>query len=371
MIAKKTSILFILSLLLKLGVMAQHVDYHLIVPLPDSMRESSGIAVISAERFWTHNDSGDSARLFLADTAGNLIRTLWLRDIHAVDCEDLARDSGGNLYLGDFGNNLNERHDLRIYVISGPDTAAADSLNAGIITFQYPDQSAWPPDSSRLNFDCEAMFHYQDHLYLFSKNRGISTYSRMYRLPDSPGNYTAVLLDSFNTEQWVTSADISPDGEKMVLLSETNIWLFRNFSGDDFFGGDVSHLTMYFSQKEAVGFVNDTILYITDEVLFGFGGNLYEVNVASWVNGLEEKETRAGESISVFPNPTSGSFRVCDGRNHDLNSAFTLFDLSGRFVMRMPAGKRADISILAPGAYILMVDDTGNGLSGCVLLTKY
>jgi hypothetical protein len=178
-----------------------------------------------------------------------------------------------------------------------------------VISFNYSDQSQFPPDSLHLNFDCEAVFHFQDSLYLFSKNRGASAFCRMYRLPDLPGNYTAELIDSFNTQHWITSADISPDGKNVVLLSEAYIWLLGNYGGTDFFGGTALHLSMDASQKEGIVFVSDSEVYITEDMEGLSGGKLYYLDLGPWLSGIGHRMVPAMQ-LMVSPNPAADKFCV-------------------------------------------------------------
>lgn len=307
----KNSILIslILQLVFLQGLTAQDLTLHWVCELPDTVKESSGLETGTGGKLWTHNDSGGEACLFLADTAGNLLRRLNLTGVTAIDFEDLTRDASGNMYVGDFGNNLNLRTDLVIYKIPDPDTYGSDSVIPGAIRFHYPDQTEFPPSSSMMNFDCEAMVHYADSLYLFSKNRGISTWSRVYRLPDQPGNYTAELIDSFNTQHWVTGAAISPSGQHLLLLSESWVWLFGQFSQADFFGGSALHLSMETSQKEGVVFRDDSTVYISEDSETALPARLFRIDVSPWLSGDEWDEFTA-PGINCYPNPCTDHFCV-------------------------------------------------------------
>lgn len=281
----------------------------LLAPLPTLISESSGIECNGLNNIWTHNDSGDLPRIFQIDTLGNLLRTLDLSEVVASDMEDMAQDSAGNYYLGDFGNNLNDRTDLRIYKIPNPDSVSGNFVTPQVIHFNYPDQMAFPPALEDQNFDCEAMFHFRDSLYLFSKNRGTSNFCKLYRLPDQPGNYTAQLIDSFDTRKWITSADISPSGKSMVLLSYDRLWLFTDFQGTDFFGGKAQELLISPTQKEAIVFRNETEVYITDELYLFVGGKLYFLDLGPWIVGLREYPS-ASKSFRLFPNPVNNLLSV-------------------------------------------------------------
>jgi hypothetical protein len=334
----------------------------LITPLPAVLMESSGIEVNATNSIWTHNDSGDYGRIFKIDTLGNLLRTLYLSVDTAMDCEDIAQDDSGNYYIGDFGNNLNDRTDLRIYKIPNPDSVAGDTVMSGIIYFSYPDQQLFPPDSTLINFDCEAMFHFGDSLYIFSKNRGISTFSRMYRLPDQPGNYTALLLDSFNTGNWVTSADISTSGKSMVLFSEMRIWLFTDFTGSDFFGGSAQQIAMDFSQKEGIVFVNDTLVYITDEKLLNLGGNLYKLNLAPWINSVGEN-AKPQNACRFYPNPAHNTLEILTDRNSP-PSEISISNLLGITLLKTMTHGIVDISTLATGMYLITINEGNRHFTG-------
>lgn len=301
-------ITFIL-LIISATVSAQDIYPRVIVTLPDTIHESSGIELNAPDAVWTHNDSGDLPRIFKIDTLGNLLRILNLSNVSAIDMEDMARDNEGNYYIGDFGNNLNNRHDLRICKIPNPDSVSGDSVQAQTISFNFPDQLLFPPDSANINFDCEAMFHFNGSLYLFSKNRGTSTWSRMYRLPDQPGNYTAQLIDSFNTITWVTSADISPSGKSVVLLSYDRVWLFTGFTGAGFFSGSALALRTGFSQKEAIVFISDTEVFITDERFLATGGKLYYLNLKQWIDAVPLLPQNQYQ-VTLSPNPASANTTI-------------------------------------------------------------
>lgn len=332
--------------------MAQTIQPEIIVHLPASLYESSGIEVSDINSIWTHNDSGDSAKIYNIDTLGNILRVVVFDVDSAIDCEESTRDAAGNYYLGDFGNNANNRTNLRIYKIPNPETSSADTIVPQLITFQYEDQLLFPPDSTHMNFDCEAMFHFQDSLYLFSKNRGTSMFCKMYRLPDEPGDFVAELVDSFNTGTWITSADISPSGNCMVLLSETRLWLFSNISGTAFFKADAQLFSMYFTQKEAIVFVNDSLLYITDEYLMGLGGNLYRLDLSSLINDVPTHE--ATPEFSIYPNPATKFAFVGLSKSMD-SYTILVTDLSGNIIIHQKNTAIIDVSTLSGGQYFVWI----------------
>lgn len=72
--------------------------------------ELSGLAASRAYPgcFWAHNDSGDTARLFLLNAKGETVAVVNLAGVTARDWEDIAF-AGGYLYVGDIGDNDGDR----------------------------------------------------------------------------------------------------------------------------------------------------------------------------------------------------------------------------------------------------------------------
>lgn len=275
---------------------SQNLSLNLSGILPNDLKETSGLTITPAGKLWSNNDSGNAPNLYEVNSGGGLLRTLHIANTDNTDWEDLAIDNQGRIYIGDFGNNSNNRQDLVIYRIPNPDLLSSDTAMADTISFKYANQRTFPPNTSEWNFDCEGFFWFQDSLYLFTKNRTnpFNGYTNMYRIPAEAGVHTAVLVDSFFTglglkeQYWVTAADISPDGKRMVLLGSDRLWLFHCFAGTDFFGGGVREMRLGgLSQKEAISFLNQTELFITDEQVPIFGGrNLYKTDLGQWADSL-------------------------------------------------------------------------------------
>ena len=184
--------------------------------LPAALKEVSGMARLPNGDCWLLNDGGNGPRLYLFDMAADSIRETRLLSCTNIDWEDLCADPAGNLYIGDFGNNFNNRRDLRIYRYN-PASNALDS-----IVFAYPDQAAFPPAGEKdRNFDCEAMAFFDDSLHLFSKSRFKGGHvTKHYVLPARPGHYVAQLRESIRLKNRVVSgAAISRDGKTLALTS--------------------------------------------------------------------------------------------------------------------------------------------------------
>lgn len=302
------SIAFFLSLFLMIGLkhaVAQTLIVQELCELPIEIIETSGLENGPNAWFWTHNDSGNPAQLFAIDSTGVIHRTVEVSGDANIDWEEVAKDDAGNLYIGNFGNNSLNRTDLRIAKIPSIDTCTTNAVVTELIQFSYPDQYDFPPNGSYGNFDMEAMFYHQDSLHLFSKDRSNPStgYTKHYTLPTVGGTYTAHLVDSFQTNHTsfflaVTSADISENGDQMVMLSADKIWLFGNFTGTDYFGGTAASLSLnVFSQKEGICFRNG-FMYVTDEQSFGLGGKMYRLDPALFVS--VQDELQEAEALAVY-----------------------------------------------------------------------
>jgi hypothetical protein len=274
-------------------IRAQNIVLDNICSLTHILNESSGITFIAPNRLYTHNDSGGDDEIYEIDTLGNLIRTININSANNSDWEDITQDDLNNFYIGDFGNNNNDRTNLRIYKIPSPSSFTGNSVTADIIEFNYPDQTMFPPNPTKRNFDVEGFVWYDDSLFLFTKNRTapFNGYCKMYKIPATPGVYTAQICDSIflcsdsQADCWVTSAALSEDKTHLALLNHKKIWWFSCFDGSSFFKGALATISLNTNtQKEGIAFKNNHEIYITDElsVLDNSGGNLYEADVSSY-----------------------------------------------------------------------------------------
>ena len=93
-------------------------------------------------------------------------------------------------------------------------------------------------------------------------------------------------------DYWVTGAAISPSGDKVCLLNDKKLWVFYNFEKDQFLNGDFLEIDLgKKTQKEAVCFVSNNLLYISDEHWQNSneGGNLYKLKLDNKFKKHENK----------------------------------------------------------------------------------
>lgn len=246
--------------------------------LPERLKESSGLICGDNNTFWTHNDGDDSGYIYQLNNSLEVIKKLRITNSLDRDVEEITQDEN-YFYINDMGNNSNKRKDLRIYKIAKKDAYLLDSVKAEIIEFSYEDQDSFPPSRENMNFDCEAFFALDTSLYLFSKNRGRSSFSKIYRLPKTSGKYEAKIIDSFQTGMWVTAVAISPNQKQIAILAGNIIYLITDFTPNYFSKGKVSKFIVPYSQKEAIAFRDEKTLVLSDERNDSTDGCIYQIEI--------------------------------------------------------------------------------------------
>ncbi|SDX89288.1 SdiA-regulated domain-containing protein [Hymenobacter psychrophilus] len=228
--------------------------------------ESSGLALTGEPgTFYTHGDDGNQPILYKVDAKGEVLARIEV-PVKSRDWESVTRDNVGNVYIGDVGNNNNNRKDLVIHRLN--------PLNPQIvqeIQLKYPDQNEFPPKKKDRNFDVEASLWHAGQVYLFTKDRGEGKTSKVYTVPDQAGNYTARLQTKLAINGQVTDAALSPNGRRLVLLAREELFVFE---GDDLAAilkAAPRRISLKgVGQTEGAVFTTDQTLYISTEQ-----GNLF------------------------------------------------------------------------------------------------
>jgi hypothetical protein len=200
--------------------------------------ESSGIAASrnNDSVLWTHNDSGDTARIFAVDTQGRLLGIYTLPGAANVDYEDIAMGPGPvanvlYIYIGDIGDNAESRANIKIYQIPEPAVYQQQYLNPvnaslkGLrtITLAYPDG---PHNAEALMVD-----PLTGDLFIATKH---TTTSSIYTVTkaqlDATNSLTLSFVRTINFNI-VSGGDISPNGREIVLRQENFAKLWKRLPG--------------------------------------------------------------------------------------------------------------------------------------------
>lgn len=339
---------------------SQTMQLELICTLPDEIRETSGlISFNKGISFWTHNDSGGESALYEINTKCEIVRKVTISNAQNIDWEEICLDDLGNIYIGDFGNNNNDRKNLVIYKIKSLDVHSLDSVVAEKIQFEYINQSLFPPAVSEQNFDMEAFIWQNDSLHLFSKNRTnpFSGFTYLHTLPDQAGMHKTILRDSFYTglglmqQQWITGASISADKSKLLLLSYDKAWIFYPLNPSNLFSSKIIPFRFTtLTQKEAVCFTNQNDIWLTDEYLptLRLGGNLYRLNLDPLINSTENNII---QNYYAVPNPSTGILQILPNDYKKL----IVTDLYGKNISSVSHHEPIDLSFVRSGIYIISI----------------
>jgi len=244
--------------------------------MPPEISESSGLELgDEPNTFYTHSDHGSSsATLYKISQNGKLLETHAIAGASLVDWEDLTRDESGNLFIGDIGNNSGNRSELKIYKVRASDPGSAQT-----ISFSYDSRDAVESKGKKgkgkaktaRSFNSEAMFWHNGNIYLVTKASGGGGDAHLFQVSDSPGTHTAKHLGQKALGDKITSADISPSGDKLVLMSVGKLHVF-NLNGSDYFKGDPQTINLgNVGQTEGLVFTdNNTIVFCNES------GQLYK-----------------------------------------------------------------------------------------------
>ena len=254
-----------------------------VADLPNKLDEVSGIFYVNDSTIWALEDSGNKDEIYKVDFKGKILKSFKVKNAKNEDWEDFAKDNDGHVYIADTGNNDNDREDLVIYKLPDPEKEKGDKIDAEKIEFYYPEQEQFPPKKEERNYDVEALFHFNEKLYLITRNRAdpFDGNATIYTVPDTKGNYAATLIGTVNIcADWetcqVTGIAISPNGKKIAALSHGKLFVFTDFTLDDFSKGRMKTIDLGArTQLESICFMDNSNLLLADEVSHGSGGNLY------------------------------------------------------------------------------------------------
>jgi hypothetical protein len=186
----------------------------------NAINESSGLAPswTNADQYYTHNDSGDTARFFRFNASGQVLSTFALSGVTAVDWEDMASAKIGKksyIYVGDVGDNNKNRAAIRVYKIE-ESTLTSGGTITGFQTYQLT-----YPDGAR---NCETVMvnPANGDLWIVEKNDGDSG---VYKLPapTQNGSYTLQRKGTIKVGSAVpfsgltTGGAIAPNRQNVVI----------------------------------------------------------------------------------------------------------------------------------------------------------
>lgn len=284
------------------------------------LNENSGL-FFRNDTIWTHNDSGNNTTLFALDTFGTLLRQVVVVNATNVDWEAISFD-GNYGYVGDFGNNVGIRTDLKLYRFAISDLNN-DTISVDSVLFSYANQTSFV-SNPQTNFDAEAFIVINDTVHVFTKNWG-NQFTHHFVFPAQTGLQSAQLIDSFFVDGLITDAAFDSVNETIVLLGyrsilsslyESFLWiLFDNQNG--VFSGNKRKISIgnmfAVGQTEGLTFKNAQELFLSSEqIQSGFitiPPRLFQLNI-SQIFTQTASISQNLIKISVYPNPATNEIHV-------------------------------------------------------------
>ncbi len=352
-----SSLVTVLLVMLCASTSAQ--TFSIVTDLSSRIEETSGLLLLNG-RLITHNDSGGSVKLYEINTAnGDVINDVTLNGATLTDWEDICADDEF-IYVGDFGNNVGQRTNLKLYKVSIDDYLDGDqSANALELPFRYADQTNFDPAQFRTNFDAETLIDYEGNLLIFSKNWGDGK-TRIYPIEkDVTSEQELNPIASIDVAGLVTGGVYDADRQMVVLTGYQNFIPFiveiqvdGTMDFDGFTWERKSLQTQGGStQVEGISLAPDSSYYLSGERTAVGEPTLYRYSTDT----STVASTQLGEkpnAITVFPNPAKDLVQIQgEGIDH-----IEIYDAAGKLVL-LSNELQLQLAALARGTYTVQVVD--------------
>ena len=188
--------------------------------------ELSGLVLSRSHRgvLWTHNDSGDRARLLAISTTGRLLGELEVTGAENYDWEDIAMGPKDRLYVGDIGDNLQQRTQIAVYRVAA--RSLSGTAPAERLTLRYPDGA----------HDAEALLVDPSSGALVIATKSLDGLSRLYAANHPAfGGFTRLRAAGrvrLGNALQVTAGDVSADGRTVVLRTYDRVFVWTRRHGE-------------------------------------------------------------------------------------------------------------------------------------------
>jgi len=203
--------------------------------------ESSGLACSRTNPglFWTHNDSGDDAQIYLFDSQGRDLGSARIRGVFAFDWEDIfsfTENGKSYLVLCDVGNNGRAAGIQPMYLIQEPAIDATRGVTQDSTPVVQEIHIAYEDDHR----DCEAVAVDPTTKTILFATKEDKKDSLVYALkwpePDPKRAFTARQIATLEIPA-VTAMDVSPDGLRAVVLTYRDAYEYVREASEDWSQG--------------------------------------------------------------------------------------------------------------------------------------
>jgi len=199
--------------------------------LVEEIDEASGLASGRSNKdlLYTHNDSGGRNAVFVIDQEGRLRGEFVLEGIKNRDWEDIAtgkcpRSSENYIYVGEIGDNRARYSSIFVYRFVEPSIKGlAPEISLTItdvdrIEIEYEDGAR---DAEGLFIDPRTL----DIIIISKREEQVGVYLVAY--PQSTDRINTAVKIATLPLSWVTAADISPNGKKILIKTYTGIFQWK------------------------------------------------------------------------------------------------------------------------------------------------
>lgn len=193
------------------------------------INESSGLAASHRNEnlFWTHNDSGDKARLYCFNRTGDHKGTCKVKKAGAIDWEDMCSfkfNGKSKLLIADIGDNGARRKSCRLYLMNEPSDPSEDVKKLQVLKLRY---STGPMDCEAIGIDLASK-----KLLFVEKKKWVScrAFEADFELDAANGEFIGKKDENGVVEliakpigkvnlPLVTAMDVSSDGRRAIVLT--------------------------------------------------------------------------------------------------------------------------------------------------------
>ncbi len=232
----------------------------------DNIREASGLVASPnhTNRYWLHNDSGDTARIYAMAGDGEDRGIVNLGGVTARDFEDIAIGPGPNankdyIYVADIGNNGHSRATLWIYRFAEPAPPGkgnSTTIPSGAIEkFEFAYEN--PNDAGktwRRNGEGVFVDPISKDLVIVEKQLttvgGKSDMGWVYKIPQSRLKEGGIIkakpkvaIKQRRSTNYgpSTAADISPNGKTIIVKNGSETFAWKRDSGQSVYAALAAH----------------------------------------------------------------------------------------------------------------------------------
>lgn len=330
----------------------------LVANLSTPYNESSGLVLIN-DTIYSINDSGNAPSVHaLHATDGAHLHSWTVSNANNQDWEALTQSST-HLFIADIGNNMGNRSSLDIYSIPKVELNTNSALLlAQKQTFKFAGQPLSGLQMNAHNFDCEAIFYWQDSLHLFSKNWE-NLWTKHYVLPSIWQDTLLVSpRDSFYVNGLITDAAIDPTQQIIYLLGYKkeisglySAFMYRfNNQSNLFLDGDYQRVelgsTLNLAQTEGICISGAASGFISGEQI---------VSIITIAPKLHHFDLSSLAGFSTIEHPAIYFYVHTLYLPQELLKEYRLIDTTGRIAINWQQGRNhQDLGSLKPGTYFLI-----------------